>query len=263
MAASATTSSPAARGSDAFFFGTSRFNPGDVINGQGGALDSLGLQGNYTGASAVVVGAGQLIGVEQLVLLSNTDARFGGAGSGTPYSYTITTHDGNVAAGARLIVQANTLAADEVLNFNGSAETNGFFSIFSGNGADTLRGGAGNDTISGRGGADLLLGGGGNDSFLYSNLTDSTVAAKDTLGDFASGDLIDLSRLDAITGGANDAFAFIGSAAFSAAGQLRAVNTGGNSWLVEADVNGDTVADFALLLTVADNHPITATDFVL
>ena len=251
------------QGSDAFFFGTARFGAGDVVSGQGGALDSLGLQGNYAGASAVSFGAGQLIGVEQLVFLSNSDTRFGGAGSGTPYNYTITTHDGNVAAGSRMIIQANTLVSDEVLNFNGSAELDGVFSIFSGNGADTLRGGAGNDTISGRGGADMLFGGGGNDTFLYTNLTDSTPGARDTFGDFSTGDLIDLSRLDAITGGANDAFSFIGSAAFSnTAGQLRAVNTGGSNWLVEADTNGDAIADFALFLTVSDNHPITVSDFL-
>ena len=251
------------QGSDAFFFGTARFGAGDVVNGQGGALDSLGLQGNYAGGSAVSFGAGQLIGVEQLVFLSNSDTRFGGAGSGTPYNYTITTHDGNVAAGTRMIIQANTLVSDEVLNFNGSAELDGVFSIFSGNGADTLRGGAGNDTISGRGGADMLFGGGGNDTFLYTNLTDSTPGARDTFGDFSTGDLIDLSRLDAITGGANDAFSFIGNAAFSnTAGQLRAVNTGGNHWLVEADTNGDSIADFALFLTVSDNHPITVSDFL-
>ena len=251
------------QGSDAFFFGTARFGSGDVVNGQGGALDSLGLQGNYAGASAVSFGAGQLIGVEQLVFLSNSDTRFGGAGSGTPYNYTITTHDGNVAADARMIIQANTLVSDEVLNFNGSAELDGVFSIFSGNGADTLRGGAGNDTISGRGGADMLLGGGGNDTFLYTNLTDSTPGTRDTFGDFSTGDLIDLSRLDAITGGANDAFSFIGDAAFTnTAGQLRAVNTGANNWLVEADTNGDSIADFALFLTVSDNHPITVSDFL-
>jgi len=47
------------------------------------------------------------------------------------------------------------------------------------------------------------------------------------------------------------------------AGQLRAVNTSGNSWLVEADTNGDGAADFALMLTVADGHAVTAGDFVL
>ena len=251
------------QGSDAFFFGTARFGSGDVVNGQGGALDSLGLQGNYAGASAVSFGAGQLIGVEQLVFLSNSDTRFGGAGSGTPYNYTITTHDGNVAAGARMIIQANTLVSDEVLNFNGSAELDGVFSIFSGNGADTLRGGAGNDTISGRGGADMLFGGGGNDTFLFTNLTDSGPNSNDSIADFSNGDLIDLSRIDAIFGGSDDAFSFIGDAAFSAPGQLRVTQLFNQGYLVEADVNGDTIADFALVLTITDNHPITVNDFFL
>lgn len=251
------------QGSDAFFFGTGRFGSGDVVNGQGGAFDSFGLQGTYSGANQVILGAGQLIGIEQLVFLSNTDSRFGGAGSGTPYSYTFKTHDSTVAAGARLVVQANTLTSDERLFFIGVDETDGAFSIFSGNGGDTIYGGAGDDIISGRGGRDTLYGGGGNDSYLYTNLSDSTPDLYDMLADFRLGDSIDLSRLDAVPGGADDAFNFIGAAAFSnTPGELRAYNHAGNNWFVEADVNGDAVADFVIRLLVTDNHLITATDFV-
>ena len=82
------------------------------------------------------------------------------------------------------------------------------------------------------------------------------------ISDFLSGaDVIDLSRLDAKTGGNDDAFAFIGAAAFSSvAGQLRFRVSGANV-IVEGDVTGDGVADFAIVLgaTVA----VIATDFVL
>lgn len=249
---------------DAFFFGTGRFNPTDILDGQGGS-DQLGLQGTYSGANAVTFGATQLTSIEMIVCLSNNDSRFGGAGSGTPYSYTLTMNNGNVAAGATLVVQANNLASDEVLTFDGSAELDGHFTIFSGNGADSITGGALADTISGRGGADNLTGGGGNDIFLYSNLSDSTAAARDHILDFTTGDVIDLSRIDAnsLTAG-NGSFSFIGAGAFTnSAGELRAVNTSGNDWLVEADANGDGVADLSILVTVADAHVLGAGDFVL
>ena len=61
----------------------------------------------------------------------------------------------------------------------------------------------------------------------------------------AQGDKIDLSALDANTTLANDqAFSYIGNAAFSAAGQLRLV--GG---VLSGDTNGDAVADFEIALT--------------
>ncbi|WP_353641205.1 hypothetical protein [Mesorhizobium sp. WSM2239] len=65
------------------------------------------------------------------------------------------------------------------------------------------------------------------------------------LGGFAHGsDLIDLATIDANTLVAgNQAFSFIGSAAFSGvAGQLRYTNYSGNV-IIDADVNGDSVAD--------------------
>jgi hypothetical protein len=41
------------------------------------------------------------------------------------------------------------------------------------------------------------------------------------------------------------------------------VNTGGNAWLIQGDVNGDGVADFQLTLTTSDAHAIIAGDFTL
>jgi Ca2+-binding RTX toxin-like protein len=247
---------------DAFFFGSNRFNATDVIDGQGG-IDQIGLQGNYTGANAIVLGAGQIFNIEGIVLLTNNDTRFGGVGS-TPFSYDLTTNDANVAAGQRLAIQANTLASNEVLRFNGAAETDGSFSIFSGNGNDVITGSRNNDTISGRAGADTLTGGGGNDTFLYTNVNDSTAAARDMITDFATGDRIDLSRIDAIAGGADDGFTLIGSAGFSnVAGQLRVNSLGGGVFAIEGDINGDSAADFSIWLTNTDAHTITTADFVL
>jgi Ca2+-binding RTX toxin-like protein len=204
-------------------------------------------------------------------MLSGGDTRFGSDGLG--YSYDLTTNNGNVAAGGTLVITANTLRSDESLTFNGSAETDGRFRIFSGDGADSIRGSAGADDIFGRGGndsivgglgGDVLNGGAGNDRFIYTSVADSTAAARDTIADFAAGDLIDLLQVDANSAAAGDqAFTFIGAAAFSnTAGQLRATQQGG-SWLIQGDTNGDGIADLSILVTRADGAGFAGADFVL
>lgn len=256
------------QGDDGFYFGAGRFGAGERLNG-GGGFDSVGLQGSYAGANAITFGADQLTSIEIVVLLSGNDSRFGG--SGTPFSYTLTMNDGNVAAGGRLAIQANTLAAGEVLRFDGSAETDGILLVYGGagddvmyggQGADELHGGAGADFIVGQGGADTLRGALGNDVFLYRGVSDSAASASDRILDFASGDLIDLSVMDSDVAAGNQRFAFIGADAFTAAGQLRVVQTGSNA-RVEGDVDGDGAADFAIDVTVADGHLLTIADFRL
>ena len=176
--------------SDAFYFGADgRYGWGDRVDGQGGALDQLGLQGDYSGARAVTFAPDAMAGIEMIVLLSAGDNRFGG-GSSDGFSYDIVMNDANVAEGARLFISANTLRADgsfaETLVFNGVAETNGSFTVYAGNGADVIVGGARSDEIWGRGGADLitgglgadiLRGGDGNDMFDYNALAESGPSA--------------------------------------------------------------------------------------
>ena len=135
-----------------------------------------------------------------------------------------------------------------------------------GNGfANTIFGGIGDDTIAGGGGADMVFGGVGADVFALLALSDSTVdpAGRDTVGDYSAlaGDLIGLAALDANTGvGGDQAFTFIGSAAFSAAGQVRAEVIGGMT-VISGNVNAGLGADFALQLT--GSHTLTGTNFVL
>jgi len=84
----------------------------------------------------------------------------------------------------------------------------------------------------------------------------------DHILDFASGDLIDLSRIDAIAGGSDDPFHFVGASAFShTAGELRAFQQSPGHWQVEADVNGDGAAD--MVIAVTTDHALAAGDFVL
>ena len=89
------------------------------------------------------------------------------------------------------------------------------------------------------------------------------VVMPDIIADFAPGtDKIDVSGIDAIAAtAANDAFTFIGSAAFShQAGQLRFETVGGQT-SIHADIDGDGFADMQIMLQTA--VALTAGDFVL
>lgn len=110
----------------------------------------------------------------------------------------------------------------------------------------------------------MLSGGTGADTFIF----DDGHSARgddeaDLIADFSSeeGDIIDLSAIDAIKGAADDAFTFIGEAAFSGtAGELQVYSLGEDTF-VAGDVNGDGVADF--LIRVEGQVELTSADFVL
>lgn len=249
------------QGSDAFFFGDGgRFTAADHVDGGSGTDDQLGLRGNYS--AGVVFGASTMTNIETLVLLSASDARF--APPGTAFDYNLTLDDANVGAGKMLNVNANGLHAGEDVTFNGSAERDGSFRFMMGAGNDTLTGGAGNDLFYGRLGQDVMTGGGGNDSFYFRALAESATGAMDHITDFNSGDHIDLSTIDAsTTHSGNDAFAFIGEAAFSnVAGELRVVGAG-SDWTIQGDVDGDGIADISIAVTTIGAYNFAANDFIL
>lgn len=131
-------------------------------------------------------------------------------------------------------------------------------------GNDTLNGGIGNDELSGDAGRDLLTGGGGLDRFDYDSVSDSGVAPgnQDLIFDFVRGlDVIDLATIDARQDlASNQAFAFIGAAAFSAAGQLRATAAAGQT-VIEANVLGADGAEMVIRLQGA--LALSAADFLL
>lgn len=140
-------------------------------------------------------------------------------------------------------------------------------SIFGGGGNDTINGGNGSDTIYGGAGQDMLTGGKnlGADVFVYASIADSgtTETTRDTITDFQDGlDKIDLSGIDADANTVgDDAFSFIGAAAFSnTAGELR-YQTYAGGVRVTGDVDGNGTADFAIWLRGA--HNLTADDFFL
>ena len=136
--------------------------------------------------------------------------------------------------------------------------------LVGGAGDDVLRGGRGDDNLLGGGGIDRMAGSVGDDRFIFTSTGDTGAMAgmRDMIADFSDGDLIVLTAIDAdISSGANDAFNFIGTDAFTnMAGQLRQFAEGGNT-IVEGDVNGDSMADFQIEL--AGSLLLASSDFLL
>jgi Ca2+-binding RTX toxin-like protein len=185
-------------------------------------------------------------------------------------SYELVLANGNVAAGATLIVNASSIAAGQFVSIDGTAVHDGNLRLFGGAGNDTLKGGDGADTLIGGGGLDSLTGGAGADIFRYDAAADSSNSAKDEILDFQHGvDKIDLSRIDADPYENGDqAFHFIGSSTFTGAGpifgmgELRAYQDSGK-WFVQGDIDGDGLADFTIAVTTLGNVPLTSGDFIL
>lgn len=147
-------------------------------------------------------------------------------------------------------------------------------------GANVLTGRGGNDQINGNDGADTLIGntgrdtvvgGAGGDTFVFTAIADSR-AGRDTR-DFINGfehgaDRIDLSLIDAnryLDG--HQSWTFIGNAAFdgegaNSAGQLRFFTFGGGNYnIVEADLNGDSMANLQIFVNLTNT--MSESDFIL
>jgi Ca2+-binding RTX toxin-like protein len=131
-------------------------------------------------------------------------------------------------------------------------------------GNDALSGGSGNDRLIGGAGGDRLTGGAGTDMFTFTALSDSFGGAgsRDLITDFshAALDRIDLSKIDANGVETGDGVFKLVTSFDGSAGALT-VTAKGSQWLVEGDVNGDKVADFAIL--VNSSTALVAGDFVM
>jgi Ca2+-binding RTX toxin-like protein len=203
---------------------------------------------------------------------------------GTASGFTSIANVSNVTGGSG----ADTLTGDtlnNVINGGGSGDTivggGGTDTLNGDGGNDSLTGGSGNDLLRGGGGSDTLTGGLGNDTFDYDQTGESGIGVgnRDIITGFdgagaAAGDVIDLSGIDASQVNIadlfdNDAFTFIGSAAFTAGGQLRFVqDVANNRTVIEVNQHNNgqpltngLVAD--LQIEVTGIHNFVASDFVL
>jgi len=142
----------------------------------------------------------------------------------------------------------------------GDAKAN---SLDGGAGDDVMDGAGGKDILVGAAGADRLTGGAAADVFLYTIVSDSAPGGRDTITDFLQKekDLIDLSLFEGASGPGDQELIFLGNAAFNGVeGELR-FGTKGNQTLVQVDANGDSKADFELVLL--QKIVLVADDFLL
>jgi Ca2+-binding RTX toxin-like protein len=135
--------------------------------------------------------------------------------------------------------------------------------LAAGAGDDWLYGNGGADTLWGGIGADKLSGGAGDDIFSYRAVRESQLVHGVDFISLVAGDRIDLSRIDAdVTTPEDDAFSFIGVAAFGAdgTGEIRLVQGPGTSVRLMISTDADDRAEMVILLQGATP---SAADFIL
>jgi Ca2+-binding RTX toxin-like protein len=125
--------------------------------------------------------------------------------------------------------------------------------------ANTLNGGNGNDRIDGGLGKDRLLGGKGNDVFVFGSVNDSLQGMQDQIFDFARGDRIDLSGIDANMGLAGDQRFHLGGDGAHAGDIMVMYNAAKNVTVLNLHVDDNNTVDAVIWLS--GNHTnLTAND---
>ncbi len=151
-------------------------------------------------------------------------------------------------------------AANSLLGADGNDDLAG------GAGSDTIGGGNGLDQINGGAGRDFLTGGAGADVFVFSSLGDTAADRRqcDVIADFVFGvDKIDVSLIDAqlSSAGTLEDFVLIGTSSFTAEGQIRAIQSGGNT-ILQLNVLGILGVDMSIVLTDVRSSTLSMSDFI-
>jgi Ca2+-binding RTX toxin-like protein len=227
---------------------------GDTLKGRGGDDVLRGGAGNdilIGGLGADVLDGGT--GVDR--------AQYNDADEGLTADLEVATNNTGFAAGDSYLGVENLSGSGYGDTLRGDGVANQILGL---GGNDLLQGRGGADRLTGGNGQDTLTGGAGADIFDFDALGESgnTPAIADLITDFTVGvDDVDLSGIDANSALAGDqAFSFIGTASFSAAGQLRYYQSAGNTF-VEANVDASIGADFTVELS--GTLTPTAADFIL
>lgn len=167
-------------------------------------------------------------------------------------------------AGVQAEVRAAIVAESPTPIANDYGPAGSVGAVVVGEGADNLLAGSSStDVLIGRGGQDVLRGGMGADLFVFEASGDSTPSTPDLVADFsrAQGDKIDLRNIMDVPGLLwPTQLHFIGSAALSGPGQVRAYRHGNDTWVEGAFGTGSEVT-FALKL--AGVQGLLASDFLL
>lgn len=159
---------------------------------------------------------------------------------------------------------------DRVTGGDGEDRLNGHLGsdgLYGDAGNDRLTGGAGNDVLTGGLGRDVMTGSTGSDRFDVNATVESGVVAatRDVIVDFNAGksttaiDRIDVSAIDSIAGGANNAFIFGGS---FKAGHILAVQSGAHV-ILQFNTDGDAQAEMTMQLNNLSLGNLNSGDFVL
>lgn len=123
-----------------------------------------------------------------------------------------------------------------------------------GDGQDTFDGNDTAETVAAGAGRDIMKGNGGIDTFVFRATTDSVEGNADTILQYKSDDIIDLSAIDAdLATGGDQAFTLIAGAVFTGvAGELIVQDTGDGQIFIYGDVDGVNGADIVIRLTGVD-----------
>jgi serralysin len=132
--------------------------------------------------------------------------------------------------------------------------------------SDKLLGGNGNDSLEGGQGSDSLTGNAGKDLFIFRAVTESraTTTTSDLIRDFShsQGDDIHLKYMDAIGGGRDNAFKFIGkTSSFTDDGQVRYTWASNGNTYVWLNTDSDNAAEG--LIRLSGHKTLFASDFIL